>query len=136
MNRSIFLALCGLILSGCLTNRPCLDMRWERLAQTDRIVISDSSREKRTIQDKATIEKITAFALSHRSGWETPWAGTPVALVRADFYVGSKFLGDLGVGSNFLTAQGCGYFQSRNVSAQDREIIMSLFAVKDPYLDK
>ncbi|HET7832801.1 MAG TPA: hypothetical protein VFK88_07545 [Gallionella sp.] len=112
-------------------------MKWERLAQTDRIVISDSlGREKRTIQDKATIEKITAFALSYRSGWETPWGGTPVALVRADFYVGSKFLGDLSVGSNFLTAQGCGYFQSLKVSAQEREAVMSLFAVKDPYSDK
>ena len=112
-------------------------MKLERLMQTDRIVITDNmNREMRTIKDEATIGKFTSFALSHRSGWETPWAGTPVALVRANFYIGGKFIGDLGVGSNFLTAQGCGGFQSSDISAKDREIIMRLLDVKDPYAGK
>ena len=137
MSRLLILIICTLSLGGCLENSRCPDMKLERLFQTNRIVITDNmNREIRTINDEATIGKITSFALSHSSGWETPWAGTPVALLRANFYIGEKFIGDLGVGSNFLTAQGCGFFQSRDVSAKDREIIMELLAVKDPYVGR
>lgn len=137
MSRSFAFTICALGLSGCLGGTPCPDMQFQRLTPTDRIVIIDNrNREIRTIQDQTKIGEITRFALSHASGWETPWAGTPVASVRANFYVGEKFIGDLGVGRNFLTAQGCSFFQSRKVSAKDREVILRLLAVKDPYVDQ
>ena len=135
MSRNLFLLVASLLcLSGCLENAACPDMKFERLMKTDRIVITDNmNKEIKTITDKSNIGDITNFALSHSAGWETPWAGTPVAKLRANFYIGEKFIGDFGVGSNFITAQGCGYFQSRTISEIDRKVIMSLLAVKDPY---
>ncbi len=135
MIRNLFLLVVSFLsLSGCVENVACPDMRFERLARTDRIVIADNmNKEIKTITDKSNIGDITNFVLSHSTGWETPWAGTPVARLRANFYVGEKFIGDFGVGSNFITAQGCGYFQSRRINEDDRKIIMSLLAVNDPY---
>ena len=102
--------------------------------ESDRIVVSDNlNRPMRTIEDQSVIAEITKFAISHNAEWETPWGGTPVAPVRANFYVGEKFIGDLGVGDNFLTAQGCGFFQSRDVSLKDRSILLSLLDVADLY---
>jgi hypothetical protein len=124
----------SLLLSGFLDSE-CVDMQFERLSKTDNIVITDNLNKKlRSINDEATINEIVNFALSHKTKWATPVAGTPVALLRANFYSNGKFIGDLGVGSNFLTAQGCGYFQSREVTSKDREMIMGLFSVKDPYV--
>ena len=133
----LFLVASLLSLSGCLENASCPDMKFERLVQADRIIITDNmSKEIKTISDKPNVSGITNFVLSHSAGWETPWAGTPIALLRANFYVGEKFIGDFGVGSNFITAQGCGFFQSRAITAIDRGVIMGLLAVKDPYGNK
>jgi len=90
---------------------------------------------RRTISDPASISNLVAFAEAHENGWEVPWWGPRGALVRANFYSGSRFLGDLGVGSDFLGAQGCGDFHSRPVSAGDRVAIMRMFGVPDPYKD-
>ncbi|WP_158884401.1 hypothetical protein [Rhodanobacter sp. L36] len=87
----------------------------------------------RVIRDNREIGQLTAFARTHDTQWKTNGAGVPVALVGANFYAGNKFLGDLDVGNNFLTAQGCGDFQSRDVSPQDREEVLGLLGVKDPY---
>ena len=123
-------------LTGCLKTPPCLNMQFDHLLRTDRIVITDNmGKEIKVIEDKSKIKEITTFALSHNSGWETPWSGTPIALLRANFYCKGSFLGDLGVGDDFLTSQGCAGFQSRNVSEKNRELIMGLFSVDDPYAD-
>jgi hypothetical protein len=124
-------------LATCQMSQPCQEMRFERLKQTDQIKITDASNTTlRTINDKSEIARFIAFAMTHDTDWGTPLTGTPVAMVRANFYSAGKFIGDLGVGSNFLTAQGCGYFQSRSVTTKDRQIIMELFGVKDPYVSE
>ena len=121
-------------LTGCLKTPPCLNMQFDYLTRTDRIVITDNmGKEIKVIADKSIIKEITTFALTHNSGWETPWSGTPIALIRANFYCKESFVGDLGVGDDFLTSQGCAGFQSRSVSEKDRELIMGLFLVDDPY---
>ena len=77
---------------------------------------------------------LAAFADRHSSGWSYPWYGPPVARLRADFYDGDSFLGDFGVGTSFLSAQGCGYFQSRNINDSDRIELVKLIGVGDPYV--
>lgn len=137
MHRAIALVFCIIGLAGCQMSQPCQDMRFKQLKQTDQIKITDASNTTlRTITDKSEIRRFTAFAMTHDADWSTPVTGTPVAMVRANFYAAGKFIGDLGVGSNFLTAQGCGYFQSRSVTTKDRQIIMELFGVKDPYVSE
>lgn len=125
------------VTAGCTLGTSCPDMRFPRLRPADRVVITSNLNDTlRTISDTASISELVAFAEAHDSGWGTPWFGPPVALVRANFYAGSQFLGDLGVGSDFLAAQGCGSFQSRSVSPSDRVAVMRVFGVPDPYKDK
>ncbi|MBA2413281.1 MAG: hypothetical protein H0V63_10715 [Burkholderiaceae bacterium] len=132
---SIVFTVAATGLVGCATNSACPSMGFERFARADRIVITDNlNRELRTVTDKPTLDAINEFAMSQRDGFSTPFAGTPVALLRANFYSGAKFLGDFGVGRTFLSAQGCGSFHSRGVAPDDRATIMRLFAVKDPYV--
>lgn len=118
------------VMDCCGFRTSCPDMRFARLRPADRVMITSNMNDAlRTISDPVSISNLVAFAEAHESGWGTPWFGPPVALVRAHFYSGSRFLGDLGVGTDFLTAQGCGSFQSRRVSASDRTAVMQLFGV-------
>lgn len=113
---------------------PCPNMRFERLRTADRVVVrSDTNKALRTISDPASISLLVAFAEAHANRWGTPWYGPPVEVVSAGFYSDSQFLGDLGVGDDFLSAQGCGGLQSRPVSTHDRAAVMQLFGVGDPY---
>jgi len=109
-------------------------MQFARLQPADRVLITTSMNETlRTISDPASVAALISFAEAHATGWEVPWYGPPGALVRANFYAGNRFLGDLGVGSDFVSAQGCGDFPSRPISAEDRAIVMRMFGVPDPY---
>ena len=131
---SLLLAAVSLLLSSCLDGKACEDMPFDEFVKADRVEITNNMNEPlRKISKRAEINKLAAFAKLHKSGWRTPFSDTPIALVGAKFYRGEEFLGDFGIGSSFLTAQGCGYFQSRSVSPDDRATIMKLFAVKDPY---
>ena len=112
-------------------------MRFERFSNATIIRISTNhDKTLRVITEQKTISEIVNFAIEHGDDWGTPVFGTPVAKVRANIYQGDKFLGDLGIGTNFLTAQGCRYFQSRSVSKKDRAELISLFGVPDPYETK
>jgi hypothetical protein len=111
-------------------------MQFARLRPADRVVITTNMNETlRTISDPTLVAALVSFAEAHASDWEVPWWGPRGSLVRANFYAGNRFLGDLGVGSTFLTAQGCGDFQSRAVSPDDRVIVMQMFGVPDPYAE-
>ena len=132
---SIAMLLLGApLLVGCKFDAQCKDMELSRLQSADRVVVvTNNMQELRVITDAQTVAKLGAFAVSHPDNWEVPLAGPPVALVRGDFYRGSQFLGDLGLGSDFISAQGCGHFQSRSVSAKDREALLKLLGIADPY---
>jgi hypothetical protein len=134
--RTSLLAVATLALAtnGCTIGARCSDMEFARLRPADRVLITTNMNETlRTITDPASVAALVSFAEAHASDWEVPWYGPPGALVRANFYAGNRFLGDLGVGSTFLSAQGCGDFPSRPVSADDRAVVMRMFGVPDPY---
>jgi hypothetical protein len=120
-------------LAAC-TDNQCKGMGFERFRSTDSVIVADNyNKPLRTITDTQTLLALSSFAINHKSGWGAPWYGTPVALLQVQFYGGSKFLGDLDVGSDFLVAQGCGDFLARSVSARDRYEVMKLLSVPDPY---
>ncbi len=122
------------LLVGCNLDAKCEDMGFSRLQSADRVVVvSNNMQQLRVITDVQTVAKLGAFAMSHPDNWHVPLTGAPVALVRGDFYRGSQLLGDIGLGSNFISAQGCGYFQSRVVTAKDRVVLLRLLGVADPY---
>ncbi|MCE9636303.1 MAG: hypothetical protein K8T90_11425 [Planctomycetes bacterium] len=127
-------ALLGLGAASCGLMQAVSGERvaFDALAAADRVVVRGTSMddERRTITDRASIASLAAFAADHADGWETPWYGPPVALLRADFYVGETYVRHLGVGSNFLTTDE---FLSRSVNDGDRAAVMKLLGVADPY---
>ena len=129
----LLLALPAVVLVARSTSTDCPNMHFERLREATRGVITvDSHRVGAEIQSHETLMSLADFAQAHNSGWDYPWYGPPVARLRVDFYAGDRFLGDFGVGPNFLSAQGCDYFQSRGVSRSDRKKLISLIGVPDP----
>ena len=107
-------------------------MRFERLRETDRAVITvGTGHPYAEIRSRDTLAALVKFAEEHSSGWGEPWYGAPVAQLYVNFYAGDRFLGDLGVGPNFLSAQGCAFFQSRSVTSSDRKALIALIGV-DP----
>jgi hypothetical protein len=113
------------MLFGC---SRCKDMGYFHTWETaDSVVVKGSSKALlRTITDKAVILGLARFAEAHQTGWSLPAAGTPIAPVTLEFFSGTKFLGHLGVGHNFLEAQGCDDFVSRNLSGADRSAVIRM----------
>jgi hypothetical protein len=121
-------------LSGCLKDSRCEDMHLTEVGQANRIIVSDSqNREIATITEAERVAAIQAFVLAQREGWKVGIAGTPVAMLRANFYRDGEFLGDFGVGSDFATARGCELKAYRSISPAERAEVMSLLGAPDPY---
>jgi hypothetical protein len=103
---------------GC--SKSCKDMGFASFEKADRIVVKKMSATViATIADHSRIVAIAQFAEAHGNDWRAPVAGTPIGSIALEFYSGDRFLGDLGVGREFLEAQGCGYFFSRPLSHDD-----------------
>ena|ERR1035441_433538 len=129
------LLLSSLILVACDRLGGC-PMQFERFNGADHAVARIEGKPLIEISSPERLRDIAAFAQKHSSWWHVPWYGTPVARLDLEIYAGGKFLGDLGIGTSFLTAQGCDDFQSRGVGAADREALIALIGVGDPYADR
>lgn len=111
------LTLYAVILASCSTSNDCPNMHFERLHQANRAVVTvDSHPVGAEIRSPDTLAALANFAQAHSSGWGYPWYGPPVERLSVEFFADARFLGDFGVGTNFIAAQGCGYFQSRGIS--------------------
>jgi hypothetical protein len=127
-------ALTAVAISACSTSNSCPHMHFERFREADRAVVSvDSRAVGPELRSPDTLRALADFAQAHSTGWQYPWFAPPVARLRVDFFSGTRFLGDFGVGTNFLEAQGCDYFQSRRVDSDDRRKLIALIGVADPY---
>jgi hypothetical protein len=113
------------MLFGC---SRCKDMGYFHSWETaDRVLVKGNSKILLlTITDKTIILGLAKFAEAHQTGWSLPAAGTPIAPLTVEFFSGTKFLGHLGIGQNFLEAQGCDDFVSRNLSGADHSAVISM----------
>jgi hypothetical protein len=112
-------------------------MQFSRFRAADRVVVTlDSKTIVSTITSAPQIGALADFAEGHGSGWGNRFGGPPVARLSADFYAGDRFLGDLGVDSTFLSAQGCGYFQTRSISGADQRQLIRLLGATDSYKNR
>jgi hypothetical protein len=110
-------------------------MGFKSFEKADRIVVKQMSKTiLTTITDRPRILQIAQFAEAHGNDWSVPLAGTPIGNISLEFYSGGQFLGDLGIGKEFLDAQGCGYFFSRRLATDDRHEISRLIGVSDPLI--
>jgi hypothetical protein len=127
----LLIVCAGVALTSC-GGGTCDNMHFERLREANRAVITvESHAVGAEIRSPDALRRLADFAEVHSSGWGYPWYGPPIARLRVDFFADSIFLGDLGVGEGFLSAQGCGYFQSRRVSHSDRKQIIALIGVPE-----
>ena len=128
------LILAAIGIASC--SNSCPNMHFERLREADRAVITvGTGHAYAEIRSPDTLRGLADFAQKHSSGWGEPWYGAPVARLYVNFYVGTRFLGDLGVDTDFLSAQGCGFFQSRGVSTVDRQKLVALIGVEPVALE-
>ncbi len=126
-------ALAAVAFAGCSASNSCPDMHFERFREADRAVVTlDSRAIGPEIRSQDTLHALADFAQAHSTGLGVPLVWTPWPRLRVDFFSGTRFLGDFGVDTNFLSAQGCGYFQSRHVSTADRRRLIALIGVADP----
>jgi hypothetical protein len=122
-----------LILASCGSSNSCSDMQFSRLRTADRVVVTlDSRNTLSTITSGPRISALAAFAEAHATGWGARFGGPPIARLNAEFFAADRFLGDFGVDSTFLSAQGCGYFQTRSIGGSDRRQLIALLGVPDP----
>jgi hypothetical protein len=118
---------CTLPNIGCT---PCKNMGFERFQRATRVEITTNHNQVlRNIEKLADVRALVEFTQAYKDGWSTPWAGAPIAPVRVNFYQREQFLGDFGIGEGFLAAQGCGGFQSRSISSEERARLIQLFGV-------
>lgn len=117
-------------LFGC---SRCRDMGYFHSWETaDRVLVKGNSKTLlRTITDKTVILGLAQFAEAHQTRWSLPAAGTPIAPLTLEFFSGPKFLGHLGIGQNFLEAQGCDDFVSRNLSGADHSAVIRMLGNPD-----
>jgi hypothetical protein len=131
--KAFAVAVLGFLSSGC--SQTCTDMGFRSFEKADRIVVKQMSKiVLKTITDSSDISQIARFAESHGNGWSVPFGGTPVGSITLEFYADGHFLGDLGIGKRFLEAQGCGYFFSRQVGADDVSEISRLVGISETFI--
>jgi hypothetical protein len=127
----------ALCLVGCnlSSGKRCEDMHFDRFSTADRIVITIASKVVGDpIVDKTRIQAVREFVTGRFDGWSAEPMGPPVPRVNADFYQSDKLLGDFGVGQNFASAQGCGYFQTRSLSIAEAREYLRLLGVDEAQL--
>ena len=92
-----------------------------------------ATNHDKTVRETTNQTEITAlvrFITTRKDDWCQPWYGTPVGLMRAELYSDKKFLGTVSLGSNFM---GNGMWRVRTIKESDRQDLLLIFAVDDPY---
>jgi hypothetical protein len=129
---ALVVAVVAYFFGGGCSRYSCADMGFKSFEKADRIVVKQMSKVTlTTITDPSRISQIAQFVEAHGAGWSVPFGGTPVGSISMEFYSGAQFLGDFGVGRGFVEAQGCGYFFSRHLTADDRREISRLLDISD-----
>jgi hypothetical protein len=126
-----FLAAACLLLAAC-SGQTCSDMKFDDFQSADRVVVKQMSKTiVSTIADRTRIVDIARFIEARGNGWSVPFGGTPVGSITLEFYSDGRFLGDLGIGTAFLEAQGCGYFFAHHLTPSERRDLAGLIGISE-----
>jgi len=135
MNHSIFrlILVVGVFgaLSACGFAEDCKSLNFSSLAQANLMrIATNHDKTLRETTDQAEIASLVKFVSARTDSWCTPRAGVPIGLVRAELYSDKKFLGVVSLGPNFA---GAGQWRVRTLEKAEREKLLHIFAVSDPY---
>jgi hypothetical protein len=84
-------------------------------------------------EDRDTIRRLLELIGRYRDGWSTPRSGVPVATLKLSFSApGGRPLGNVGLGTTFLSAHQAGAFSSRAVEEDVRAEALAVLGVTDP----
>lgn len=121
----------SLAVSGCDWSSDCRSLDFALYASADRLRIATSTGQGlRESQASSEISALRTFLSEREDGWCKPWYGVPVGRVRAELYAGRRFLGSVHLGANFV---GVGMWRVRPAGPEERQELLSIFAVEDPY---
>jgi hypothetical protein len=130
LSGALCLSLLCTLFAGC--SETCRDLQFKDWHTADRVEVLGNGRESlKTIRETSAIQRLAAYAQSQRDGWSAPFGGTPIAVLKLDFYSGQKFLGHLGLSQRFLETQGCDDFVSRKLSAADWDMLLGVIGVRE-----
>ena len=143
VDRRAFASLAGAsLLAGCGSILPmarCTDMGFdESLRDITEVRVHDnlSDQEERSpvnvIADASGIDRWRQFVLARQDGWHAPIAGVPIGRVRTVFWKGEERRAAVSLGSNFIEAQGCGYFFIHTLSDAEAETAAGLIGWATP----
>ena len=93
-----------------------IDIEFDHLESTTRIVVTDNlNRARATVDDPTAIADVIEALGAHSDGWSVPEKGVPIARRRLNFYEDDRLLGNVGVGRTFLSALYRGGFLAHTV---------------------
>jgi hypothetical protein len=78
----------------------------EKLEGADRIDVIVHNEKISTISEPQKIRDTLAFIRKYRDGWVEPLAGPTGALLRFSFFENDRFLGEFGLGWNYIASGG------------------------------
>jgi hypothetical protein len=96
-----------------------------------KIIVYDTRSRETEDRIVATLENPTAvlgvmdFLLDRADRWHADAFGVPVGCYRFVFYETGDRLGSVSLGSDFIEAQGCGYFFAKTLSSSEMDTLMS-----------
>lgn len=94
------------------------------LATTQIRVADNLNNERFRFDDPERIRRVVAWFGARDDGWSQPPTGVVVSRLKLQCYVGDAFVGALGIGSRWLTAQLIGeFFQRPSSDDEFTEII-------------
>ena len=135
MCRSVFRLLVTICISGMLAAcgfaEDCQSLDFSSLAHANRMrIATNHDKTIRETTDQAEIAALVKFISVRTESWCKPWAGIPIGLARAELYADKKLLGSVSLGSNFA---GAGQWRVRILEKSEREELLHIFAISDPY---
>lgn len=105
---------------------------FDNLNETTRITVTNNlNKVYKQFEDQETIRQVLGFVKRHKTGWQVPPEGVPVAKLRLNFYKADRALGNVGISQSFLTAHQQGGFYSKPSTPDEREKVLEILGMQD-----
>ena len=129
MRRFVVIAIMPLSVVACDSSRPSPLASLGEVTSAQVTVHSAGGDTSRTFTDPAVLAQLRSLATApgdwHPS-WHTPAAGQ----VRAALYRGTKYVGVVSIGPDFIGARGASAEQFRSIAPNELPVVKALSALK------
>jgi hypothetical protein len=116
--------------NACQNSRIVPETVFQTLEGADRMDVTISSKQVRTIVQAWRIRKTARFLEHYTQGWQKPLSGTPLSELVISFRKGQNLLGRFGIGHDFI-AMGEGLLWCQPLAPEDRDKLLNILAVEE-----